>query len=334
MSQTNTMSADHKDEINSLPNYMKPLKRASLSFKPRNYSFLPELKENEKYLLEKRYKKKFFSVAYPSMTLLESVQLEDETKSSEANTLDSSNRASPLSQANSPEPFQQRARRFQSIPTNHKWKNSDMTKSSQAYKHKRQSLNPNAFRDSRRKKSFFNGESKGHDTRSPSEGGDLRIGSMLSEDGCYAMLKTYEDMLYKDMLLMYPKEQLTRTKTSVYTKMPRKLSTIPTKLPPLVPEAVTSAESKKEEAMFSEPSTNQVTIRGEIQPNSRPRKSALVRDHQLRVTREINTAMNLVDKVSAVKKETHIKNSQNYRLLLEYINWKNSWNQIASQNAN
>ena len=53
--------------------------------------------------------------------------------------------------------------------------------------------------------------------------------SSLSEDANYAMLKTYEDMLYYDLLSIYPEtEHLVRTKTKDFIQIKRK---IPNKLP-------------------------------------------------------------------------------------------------------
>ncbi|CAF1094893.1 unnamed protein product [Brachionus calyciflorus] len=55
---------------------------------------------------------------------------------------------------------------------------------------------------------------------------NFKFGSSLSEDGRYAMLKAYEDMIYYDLLSMNPerhlKNTLERTKTEVFKQIPKK----------------------------------------------------------------------------------------------------------------
>jgi hypothetical protein len=51
---------------------------------------------------------------------------------------------------------------------------------------------------------------------------NLKFGSLMSEDASYAMLKTYEDMIYSDLSNIYPdsvvSDQLSKTKTQLYIK--------------------------------------------------------------------------------------------------------------------
>lgn len=54
---------------------------------------------------------------------------------------------------------------------------------------------------------------------------DLRFGSLLSEEGNYAMLKTYEDMIYQELLTLYPQlvknqMQMYRTATQDFQMLP------------------------------------------------------------------------------------------------------------------
>ena len=56
---------------------------------------------------------------------------------------------------------------------------------------------------------------------------DLRFGSLLSEEGNYAMLKTYEDMIYQELLSLYPhlvtkQIQMYRTATQDFQMLPSK----------------------------------------------------------------------------------------------------------------
>ncbi len=56
---------------------------------------------------------------------------------------------------------------------------------------------------------------------------DLRFGSLLSEDGNYAMLKTYEDMIYDELVTLYPqliKPQMYRTNTNDFRNFPSNLA--------------------------------------------------------------------------------------------------------------
>lgn len=55
---------------------------------------------------------------------------------------------------------------------------------------------------------------------------NFKFGSCLSEDGRYAMLKAYEDMLYFELLTIFPqpniKSSLSRTNTEIFLHLPRK----------------------------------------------------------------------------------------------------------------
>lgn len=53
----------------------------------------------------------------------------------------------------------------------------------------------------------------------------LEFGSFLSEEAIFAMLKSYEDMIYNELSKLYPEsmlhDQFTRTKTQIYMDLPR-----------------------------------------------------------------------------------------------------------------
>lgn len=76
---------------------------------------------------------------------------------------------------------------------------------------------------------------------------NVTISSSMSEDANYAMLKTYEDMIYLDLLSIYPEsESLSRTKTKDFIQIPRKLPTI---LPPLNSRLSERTEQDEEDQM-------------------------------------------------------------------------------------
>jgi len=80
---------------------------------------------------------------------------------------------------------------------------------------------------------------------------NITFSSSLSEDANYAMLKTYEDMLYFDLLSIYPEtEHLVRTKTKDFIQIKRKL---PNKLPAI-------RGSPEEIQNFSEVKSHKVKI--------------------------------------------------------------------------
>lgn len=87
----------------------------------------------------------------------------------------------------------------------------------------------------------------------------MTFSSSLSEDANYAMLKTYEDMLYLDLLSIFPEsENLSRTKTKDFIQIPRKIPV--KKLPPINSSKIDESGEENRSEKKSEIKSHQIKI--------------------------------------------------------------------------
>jgi hypothetical protein len=133
---------------------------------------------------------------------------------------------------------------------------------------------------------------------------DLKFGSSLSEDGNYAMLKAYEDLLYHDILSINPKliaPVLTRTKTEAFIKLPNKF--------PSSNESTPTPSSKEDAASIE------------------------LKKHKYYVSKQLERAMKIKDLVNESKKNPENLNDYTKitNLLRKYQNWKHSCWQAVNE---
>ena len=172
---------------------------------------------------------------------------------------------------------------------------------------------------------------------------NLRIGSIFSEDANYAMLKTYEDMIYNDLISIYPETKpanLERMKTEVFKRVPRKLANVneissneanenAIKLPEvplpkaIVPNKLSSLKNKTDNTL--------PVIIAKEKPLGEKDK---VNKHKYTISRQLDLAMKISDVCKKAKGQfvpcgdsLKTKNPLN-----EYNNWKTNWNNYILNN--
>ena len=160
----------------------------------------------------------------------------------------------------------------------------------------------------------------------PLEKLNLRIGSIFSEDANYAMLKTYEDMIYYDLMSIYPEtkaNKLERMKTEIFKRVPRKFSS-KNKLPDInkSPLVVLPNIPKKEVLSMN-------TSKSSENDNNHQ-----LNKHKYMVSRQLESAMKISDVVRKAKGQfvpcaDRIKTKNP---LIEYNHWKTNWNNYILNN--
>ena len=141
---------------------------------------------------------------------------------------------------------------------------------------------------------------------------NLRFGSSLSEDANYAMLKTYEDMLYQDLATIYPSTYLTRNNTQLFMNLPSKLqSNQSVKLPQISPR-----KNKKHD-------------KGDLFDNGDDSEEA--KSHKYAVSQHLEKAMKISDVIKRKKGEltTTDPNVRINNLVTAYENWKTKWPSVS-----
>lgn len=172
---------------------------------------------------------------------------------------------------------------------------------------------------------------------------NLRIGSIFSEDANYAMLKTYEDMIYYDLISIYPETKpsnLERMKTEVFKKVPRKLTTFneissseaninEIKLPEvpapklIVPNKLTNFKNKTDNTL-----PVIITKENTLGENDKLNK------HKYTISRQLESAMKISDVCKKAKGQfVPLGDSlKSKNPLNEYNNWKTNWNNYILNN--
>ncbi|RNA36407.1 hypothetical protein BpHYR1_027714, partial [Brachionus plicatilis] len=146
-------------------------------------------------------------------------------------------------------------------------------------------------------------------TRTNNENNDIynkigfKFGSNLSEDGKYALLKTYEDMIYYELLSINPDKNLNksleRTKTEFFKSLP-----------------------KKEELKLPEIKNKHMS---DIKENNKSLMSELNKK-KYSCTKQLEKAMKIYDGIKKFKGE-HTTNQNYYKknqLLAAYKSWKSN----------
>jgi hypothetical protein len=144
---------------------------------------------------------------------------------------------------------------------------------------------------------------------------NLKFGSSLSEDGNYTMLKCYEDMLSQDIRKMYPKtDEMTRTKTSTFIRLPRKF------------------DSKKHMDFVD----NQAKLQQLSTAKNSEVELAELKKHRIRVSRQLEKAMVITDKIKQRKGELvtsadgkNVSFGHN-NIINAYEMWTTNWKKMFS----
>jgi hypothetical protein len=171
---------------------------------------------------------------------------------------------------------------------------------------------------------------------------NLRIGSIFSEDANYAMLKTYEDMIYYDLISIYPETKpakLERMKTEIFKRVPRKLTDpsginisaenedhieLPEIPKIIVPNKLVNTKNKTV-ANLPPIITREKQIENEKEKLNK---------HKYTISRQLDLAMKISD-VCKKAKGQFVPNSDNLKTknpLNEYNNWKANWNNYILNN--
>ena len=143
---------------------------------------------------------------------------------------------------------------------------------------------------------------------------NLRFGSLLSEDGNYAMLKTYEDMIYSDLLTLYPQlaatVSLLRTDTNDFKNFPIKFN---------------STQSQK----------NFPYINVELKSKKKliELENIEIINHKNNISKQLDMAMKIYDAIQLKKGTlTTLPNNINFtnekKIVKAFVNWKNDWHTI------
>lgn len=148
---------------------------------------------------------------------------------------------------------------------------------------------------------------------------NLKFGSSLSEDGNYAMLKCYEDMLCQEIQKLEPKldsNQISRTKTSIYMQLPRKFN-----------------ENDQDENKL--PKIDQRKLQNALASKQNENNSELlieIKKHRVRVSKQLEKAMVLSDilkkkRGELVTSDVSTLNGVN-NVVNAYQMWTSNWNKI------
>jgi hypothetical protein len=171
---------------------------------------------------------------------------------------------------------------------------------------------------------------------------NLRIGSIFSEDANYAMLKTYEDMIYYDLISIYPETKptkLERMKTEIFKRVPRKLT-----------DPSGSNISAENEDRIELPEIPQIIVPNKLANTKNKTAASLppiitrekqienekdkLNKHKYTISRQLDLAMSISD-VCKKAKGQFVPNSDNLKTknpLNEYNNWKANWNNYILNN--
>lgn len=141
----------------------------------------------------------------------------------------------------------------------------------------------------------------------------LKFGSLLSPDAGYAMLKTYEDIIYSELETICPetvsKEQLTKTKTQLYINLP--------KIKPVEPTKTTTTSNPIRENDLKLPSVK----------TNRPAETSNTNDLRQKyyVSKKLEKAMNIYDEIKRRKGEltTSSTRLRSNDIVSDYVKWKN-----------
>lgn len=169
-------------------------------------------------------------------------------------------------------------------------------------------------------KEYYEVEEKPKD---PMEKLNLKFGSKLSEDANYAMLKTYEDMIYFDLLSIYPNLKLSRTNTEFFKNVPRKFSSRRkvNKLPEIQNKPQPKASIK----------SNKLDVQKSFLTEVRVRENS-VGKHKYTISRQLESAMKISDIVKEAKGEyvpsVAVNNLKSDNIISDFENWKKNWNSV------